>query len=122
MEWQSSVPAIAAMFVLNGLLDLYRADEVLADHDCARFSLNSAYKNREGHETEFDLFSDKMERLYPGYLIDDMCRVRPGPNTPTVNLKWLQELLKSKDLERNAELSWVSPKTLRFLDGEDTTG
>ena len=64
-----------------------------------------------------------MTRLFPTYeLTQDHCQIRPGPETPRVNLKWLKELLLSTDLGRNSELDWVSGKNLRFLDGEDTTG
>ena len=58
-----------------------------------------------------------MTRVFPTYIYDERCRIRPGPDTPTVNFNWLKELLLSKDLSRDAELDWVSANNLRFLDG-----
>ena len=63
-----------------------------------------------------------MKRMFPTYKLDSRCRIRPGPDTPTVNLAQLKELLLSKDLSRNSELDWVSSKNLRFLDGTDING
>ena len=60
--------------------------------------------------------------MWPSYVLDDRCRVRPGPETPIVNFVSLKDLLLSTNLARNAELSWVSEKNLRFLDREDITG
>jgi hypothetical protein len=39
-----------------------------------------------------------------------------------LNFKQLRDLLLSKDLSRNDELSWVSKNNYRFLDGEDMAG
>ena len=72
--------------------------------------------------TEFELYSDRVTRLFPGYILTDRQFIRPGPETPTVNLVKLRELLLSQDLARNAELEWVSASSLRFLDGTDTRG
>lgn len=60
--------------------------------------------------------------MWPTYYLDSRCRIRPGQDTPTVNLAQLKELLLSKDLSRDKELEWVSTKNLRFLDGTDITG
>ena len=55
-------------------------------------------------------------------MLDERCRIRPGPDTPVINFGLLKELLLSTDLARNAELEWVSGKNLRFLDGTDIYG
>ena len=68
------------------------------------------------------LFSDRVHSMWPSYVLDERCRVRPGPQTPVVNFVTLKNLLLSRDLARNQELSWVSEKNLRFLDREDLTG
>ena len=47
---------------------------------------------------------------------------RPKPDTPTVNLKKLKEILLSKDLSRDKELDWMEAQGCRFLDGEDIDG
>jgi hypothetical protein len=42
--------------------------------------------------------------------------VKPLPETPKVDFKWLKELLLSTDLERNSELDWIKDSGSRFLD------
>ena len=54
--------------------------------------------------------------------MDSLFRIRPGKDTPTVNIAWLKELLLSKDLTRQNELDWVSQEGYRFLDGKDLFG
>ena len=39
-EWNSILPYIHCLLVLGGLLELYKADEVLADYECNLWSLN----------------------------------------------------------------------------------
>ena len=51
-----------------------------------------------------------------------MCRIKPGKDTPTVNLEWLKELLLSKDMSRENELDWIQSEGYRFLDGKDIFG
>ena len=63
-----------------------------------------------------------MHRIFPTYVFDERCRIRPGPDTQRVNFNSLKELLLSKDLARNSELDWVSAKHLRFLDGTEMLG
>lgn len=45
-------------------------------------------------------------------------RIRPGPETPTLNFTYMKELLLSKDLNRLNELKWIDENggTFRFLD------
>lgn len=52
-------------------------------------------------------------------MLDEVLKLVPGPETPTVNLQKLKDILLSKDLARNAEIDWAD---LRFLDGADSTG
>ena len=86
------------------------------------FSLNPALQSKPDAPTEFELYSDRMTRIFPTYIFDQRCRIRPGPHTQTVNFEQLKDLLLSKDLARNLELDWVSAKHLRFLDGSDMSG
>ncbi len=97
-------------------------DEVLTDMACARFSLNPAVQSTAENPSEFELFSDRVNRMWPSYVLDSRNRLRPGPETPTINLAWLKELLLSKDLSRNSELEWVSNNSLKYLDGADLQG
>ena len=87
-----------------------------------RFTLKPELQSTAENLTEFELYSDRIHRMWPGYVLDNRCRVRPGPDTTTVNLVSLQALLLSTDLGRNAELDWVSGKNLRFLDQAETMG
>ena len=62
-------------------------------------------------------------RKFPGYQLDDKCRIKPKKDTPVVSFKWLKELLLSKDLDRADELNWANNGEYRFLDEkEDLTG
>lgn len=97
-------------------------DEILADMACARWTLNPALQSTAEKPTEFELFSDRINRMWPSYVLDARNRLRPGPETPTINLAWLKELLLSKELSRNSELEWVSNKSLKYLDGADLQG
>lgn len=87
-----------------------------------RFSLNLAMQSTNDLPTDFWLYSDRFQVVFPGYVLDEQCKVRPGPNTPTVNFANLKELLRSKDVSRNEELDWVNGDSLRFLDQQDMTG
>ena len=53
--------------------------------------------------------------MYGTYLLDQRLKIVPGPETKTVNFNWLKNLLLSKDLWRNDELSWAK-NNLRFFD------
>ena len=102
--------------------ELYKADQCLADRELNLWTLNPDNQSTAANPTQFDLFSDRIKRMYPSYQLDSRCLIRPGPETPTVNLAQLKELLLSKNLSRNSELDWVSAENLRFLDGTDITG
>ena len=54
--------------------------------------------------------------------MDTLGRIKPGKDTPRVNLEWLKELLLSKDMSRESELDWVQSEGYRFLDGKNTFG
>ena len=58
-------------------------------------------------------------RIAPSYKIarNENLKLYPGPDTPTVNLRQLMELLLSKDLSKNSELDFISENNFRFLDG-----
>ena len=121
-EFRSMWPNIGCLFIMVTLQDCYKKDEVLADYAHDRWTLNPAHQSTAENPTEFELFSDRVHRLWPTYVLNSRCAVRPGPLTVTTNFAQLKELLLSKDLSRNSELDWVSTKHLRFLDGTDITG
>ena len=68
------------------------------------------------------MFSDRYVRLFSSYDLTDRLVFRPKPDTPTVNLQQLKEILLSKDLSRDKELDWIANGECRFLDGEDIEG
>ena len=84
------------------------------------FSSNPAYQSTTSNPTEYELYSDRHERLYSKYILDNGLRLRPKPETPVVNFKQLKDILLSKDLSRASELDWTVDG-FRFLDGEELT-
>ena len=121
-QWNSIIPWLAPFYLITGLQDLYKTDIMLADKEHNRFSLNAAMQSTAENPSEFELYSDKIYRLFPTYVLDQRCRIRPGPATVTMSFNQIKEVLLSRDLSRNAELEWVSGQNLRFLDGSDMTG
>ena len=109
-------------FVFIALQDIYKKDEILADYEHNLWSLNPAHQSTEANPTEFEIFSDRIHRLWPNCILSSRCAIRPGPDIPTLNFAQLKELLLSKDISRDAELAWVSTKNLRFLDGTNIFG
>ena len=95
---------------------------MLIDLGHNRFSLNPMLQSTKDFPTEYETFSDRIARMFPTYRIDDLCRIRPGLETPVLNFAYLKDLLLSHDLSRNTELEWVSGKNLRFLDGTNIFG
>lgn len=103
-----------------GIYDLLRNDEVLTDRQTDIFTLKKELqKSAANPDSEFETFSDRMARVFPTLELDDKLILRPGPKTETINFKQLKEILLSKDLARDEELSWVNKNNIRFLDGED---
>ena len=87
-EWNSMIPALAPPFLQAGLGDLFKNEEILADFTMERFTLNPAKQRTAENPTEFELFSDRMVRLYPKYEVTaDRCLIRPGPDARRTNLK-----------------------------------
>ena len=50
--------------VSGSLYELWRNDEILADREAVRYSLNKAIQRTKTNETEFELYSDRHDRLY----------------------------------------------------------
>ena len=115
--WNSMIPWTTPFFVFAGLQELYKADEILGNKMLELFTLNPANQSTADNPTDFMLFSDRIAQLYPSFLLDERCRVRPGPQTPVVSFTQLTDLLLSTDLSRECELDWISSSNLRFLDG-----
>ena len=111
------------MFIQFALYDLWGNDELLCDKEANRMSLNNTWQRKPGNETEFELYSDRFERLYASqFILNNKMAFRPAANTPICSFKYIKDLLLSKDLSRNAELDWAKDGNFRFLDGADMTG
>ena len=52
------------------LYNFYKDDLVLADREMNQFSLNPALQRNDSNNSSFELFSDRMQRLYPTYTLD----------------------------------------------------
>ena len=105
----------AMLKVKQVLVDLYRNDQVLADREIHRFSVQNSNQNSRKNISDFDLCSDRLELKFPSYELDKRCRLIPGPKTSRQNF----DLLKTKLLSKN--LDWDSkynPNEVGFLDGK----
>jgi len=104
------------------LQELFRNDDLLADAEETTYSARADMQDSPRNRTGFELFSDRVKRMYPDYILDDTLKLMPGPDAATVNFDALKSVLLSKDLKRVSELAWTA-KALRFLDGKvDLTG
>lgn len=82
-------------------------------------------------DTGFELFSDRIRRVFPQYTLGRYLVFMPKPDTPTINFDEFKRLMLSKDLSRLSELDWIDKKIewrsrifqQRLLDGKvDMTG
>ena len=80
------------------------------------FNYWSTNKNGKGKET-MELFSERFNRLYPGYMLDKNMRIRAKPGTPVLNINELIRLLRSSDEKPWKESEWMFKGGFRFLDG-----
>ena len=78
--------------------------------------MNPAMQHREGHQTGFMLYSDHIRTLYPGYTLDERCRVVPLTDTPTLNFNKVKEMLLGKDLSRSIEFGLMTKERDLYLD------
>ena len=100
--------------MINALIqNLYREDCIYTEN----FEFYSISKEGEGKD-KYETMSEKFARLYRGYKLNDKMRIEPLPETQTVNLFELEELLKSKDEVAWEKSKWIYDGTLRYLDGE----
>jgi hypothetical protein len=67
----SYVPDLSAISIFWACWDLHQNDEMLSDQN-DRFSLNPANQRGPGNpDSEFELFSDRFERLFYQYSLDN---------------------------------------------------
>ena len=60
------------------VFDLFRNDQVLANQEMTKFSLQIQNQNQIQSPTEFNLCSDWFVSRYPSYVFDSQCKVKPG--------------------------------------------
>ena len=93
--------AIMGMLVWLMIQDIYRNDELLSDNELSIYSVRPEMQDSPSNPTGFELYSDRIKRIYASYELDQRLRIIPGPETKTVNFNQLKEILISKDLARN---------------------
>lgn len=98
---------------------MYREDDIYVDNLFTYYSLSNEGPGKE----EYENFTTKFRRLYPGYCLDKDMRIRaalpPAINAArTLNFKHMINLFKSKDEELWKEHAWVFDGHFRYLDGE----
>ena len=81
------------MKVKHVLEDLYRNDQVIADREIHRFSVQNSNQNTRKNITDFDLCSDRLELKFPTYELDKKCRLIPGPKTSVQNFQQLNNFI-----------------------------
>jgi len=85
-----------------------------ADRQFTHWSTSLDGPNKEDYEN----FSERFLRLFPGYALDHAMRIRAKPETTVINLESLVSLFKSKDENLWKKASWMFDGEFRFLDGE----
>ena len=101
---QTSYLRLNAMIVSAILADIFRNDELLTNREQCYWSVRADNQAKIENQTGFELYSDRMTRLYPTYNLDSILKLIPGPTTPVVNFNKTKEVLLSTDLSREAEL------------------
>ena len=58
---------------------------------------------------DYERFTERFKRRYEGkgYILDDLMRVRPGPDVKTVDFGELWEMLTSADEKLLESMAWV---------------
>ena len=98
------------------LQNLYREDRFYADKGFTCWSLTGPDGTEE--KKTFETFSERFRRIYPGYCLDQGMLIRALPETPTLNLVQLMDILKSKDANLWEQSKWIFDGKFRFLDGQ----
>ena len=75
------------------IFDLVRNDQILSDKMMEYFSIDPLNQCTEGNRTKFELCSDRLAKDLTNYVFDERGRVRPGPETATINFDCLKKHL-----------------------------
>lgn len=67
------------------------------------------YFSTEKYTSEFETHQQRFDRKYAplGYQLDELHRVRAGPDTKTVDFWQLWDMLRSKDEQALKDMSWA---------------
>ncbi len=110
----TSLPMInAKAYFEPAIFDLFRNDEILADEQLDRISMNHALQG-----DSYQLFSDRFAAKYPTYELDGQLKIVPSEHTVTLNWNHLKELMLSTDLTRLPELQKLGEGTPMLLDSK----
>ena len=89
----------------KALYDLYRNDEILADFEMNRFTIDfETHHQQAGTATGYQVCTERMKSKFGMYTFDDRCRVIPGQLSPASDFVELKSLLLDQDLEKMPEL------------------
>ena len=103
-----------AVFIQN----LYREDLFYADKEFTVWSMTGP-ETGDPAKKDFETYSQRFRRLFPGYKLDSTMHIRPKTETPRINLNTLVALFKSRDAALWERSKWLfEAKNGVFLDGE----
>ena len=110
----TSLPMINAKAYLEpAIFDLFRNDEILADEQLDRISMNHALQG-----DNYQLYSDRFAVKFPTYELDGQLKIVPGEHTIALNWNHLKDLMLSTDLSRLPELQKLGEGTPMLLDSK----
>jgi|LakMenEpi03Aug12_release.lakeMendotaPanAssembly.Ray.scaffolds.fasta_scaffold361108_1 hypothetical protein len=81
--------------------ELFRNDDILTDAFENHYSTQKAMQDSPLNKTGFELYSDRIARIYPTYVLNDNLKLQPGPTTETISFNTLKDILLSTDLSRD---------------------
>lgn len=104
-------PYMNCMIVFLCGADCYQNDEIMADQNLEKFTLNPALQG-----DVFELYSDRKDRKFPLYSLTPNLRLVANETTPTINFDHLKELLLSQGDSRREEYETLIKGDFKFLD------
>ena len=103
---------------LQGLLNnLFKDDRVLCDRGQYLFSTNPALQRTDANESQFELCSDRLQRLYPTYSVTEQGVFQPRPEAMMISFPEIKRLLLSKDPADYDRLQELTVGKCSLLDG-----
>ena len=75
----TKTPLLVPHILTAAIMDFYWNDQILGDREINYISINPKLQHTEANPTGFDLYSDRITRAFPSYVIDKEMRVTPGP-------------------------------------------